>query len=139
MAVLGSYRIFKIAAARAVLAAFDFETMAGNPGGRRVHVPRAKSMRQQSHSRFRVLGAIVLTCGLATLSGCRNDAGTFAAIGTGLGAATGAIIGHQSGHGGEGALIGAGAGALGGYILGNESDKHRHDEYYHGGRRNYDY
>jgi uncharacterized protein YcfJ len=33
------------------------------------------------------------------------------------------VIGHQSGHGGEGAAIGAGVGALGGYIIGNESDK----------------
>jgi hypothetical protein len=96
-------------------------------------------MRSRAGSGLRMLGLMVLAGSAMFLSGCRNDAGTFAAIGTGLGAATGAIIGHQSGHGGEGALIGAGAGALGGYILGNESDKHRHDDYYHGGYRNYDY
>jgi uncharacterized protein YcfJ len=97
-------------------------------------------MHQRTAYRVRVFGALAVASSLTVLSGCRNDAGTFAAVGTGLGAATGAIIGHQSGHAGEGALIGAGAGALGGYIIGNESDKHRHDEYYHGRRyRNYDY
>lgn len=79
----------------------------------------------------------VAAASMTLLSGCHNDAGTFAGVGAGLGAITGAVIGHQSGHGGEGALIGAGAGALGGYILGNESDKHRHEaEHYHS---NYEY
>ncbi len=39
--------------------------------------------------------------------------------GSGLGAATGAIIGHQSGNAGTGALIGATAGAIGGALVGN--------------------
>lgn len=47
----------------------------------------------------------------------------------------GAIIGHQSGHGWEGAAIGAGAGALGGYIVGNEQDKAEQYRY----NPNYDY
>src|SRR5262245_9554398 len=94
------------------------------------------SITQRSYctQRSLVFVAAALTCG-ALMSGCRNDAGTFSAVGAGLGAATGAIIGHQSGHGGEGALIGLGAGALGGYILGNESDKHKAERY----NPNYDY
>jgi len=39
------------------------------------------------------------------------------------GAAIGGIIGHQSGHGWEGALIGGASGALLGGIIGNEMDK----------------
>ena len=42
-----------------------------------------------------------------------------AGIGGVLGAATGAIIGNQSGRAGEGAAIGAGLGALGGGLMGN--------------------
>ena len=75
--------------------------------------------------------------GILFAGGCgeSNNATDGALIGAGLGAAAGAIIGHQSGSAGEGAAIGAGAGALGGYILGNEEDKkemRRHDP-------NYDY
>ncbi len=44
-------------------------------------------------------------------------------LGGGIGAGTGAIIGHQSGHAGEGALIGAGLGAVTGAIVGHEIDK----------------
>ncbi len=46
-----------------------------------------------------------------------------ALIGSAAGAGLGAIIGHQSGHTGQGAAIGAGAGGLGGYVIGNEMDK----------------
>lgn len=46
-----------------------------------------------------------------------------AAIGGLGGAALGGIIGHQSGHGAEGALIGAGAGAVGGALIGEQMDK----------------
>ena len=46
-----------------------------------------------------------------------------AAIGGLGGAALGGIIGHQSGHGVEGALIGAGAGAVGGALVGEQMDK----------------
>lgn len=46
-----------------------------------------------------------------------------AVLGGGIGAGTGAIIGHQSGDAGEGALIGAGIGAITGAIIGHEIDK----------------
>ncbi|QDU41978.1 YMGG-like glycine zipper-containing protein [Symmachiella dynata] len=54
-------------------------------------------------------------------AGCRsmNHTENGALVGTGIGATTGAIIGHQSGHGEGGALIGAAAGALGGALVGN--------------------
>jgi hypothetical protein len=48
-----------------------------------------------------------------------------AVVGGALGAATGAIIGHQSGRQGEGALIGAGVGALTGAIVGDQVDENR--------------
>ncbi len=53
-------------------------------------------------------------------------------LGGGIGAGTGAIIGHQSGHGGEGALIGGAIGAITGAIVGHEIDKSKqpaHTEY----------
>ena len=46
-----------------------------------------------------------------------------AVLGGALGAATGAIIGHQSGKQGEGALIGAGVGALTGALVGDQVDE----------------
>ena len=48
-----------------------------------------------------------------------------AIAGGGIGAGTGAIIGHQSGRGGEGALIGGAIGAITGTIVGHEIDKSR--------------
>jgi hypothetical protein len=41
-----------------------------------------------------------------------------ATLGTAVGAGTGAIIGNQSGHAGEGAAVGAGVGAIGGGLIG---------------------
>jgi hypothetical protein len=41
-----------------------------------------------------------------------------AALGTAVGAGTGAIVGNQTGHAGEGAAVGAGVGALGGGLIG---------------------
>lgn len=55
--------------------------------------------------------------------GCSSKAKTGTLVGAGTGAAAGAIIGHQSGHKGEGALIGGAVGAAGGYMIGNEMDK----------------
>ncbi len=58
-----------------------------------------------------------------------------ALLGGGIGAGTGAIIGHQSGDTAEGALIGGAIGAVTGAIIGHEIDKSRqpaHQEY--GGR-----
>ncbi len=48
-----------------------------------------------------------------------------AVVGGALGAASGAIIGHQSGKQGEGALIGAGLGALTGALVGDQVQKNR--------------
>jgi hypothetical protein len=64
---------------------------------------------------------LVVISGLATGSGCSNLDRTEngALVGSGLGAATGAVIGHQSGNGDAGALIGAAAGAVGGALFGN--------------------
>ncbi len=65
-----------------------------------------------------------------------------AVAGGAIGAGTGAIIGHQSGHGGEGALIGGAVGAISGGLIGHEIDKSRQPpppayqsegEYYGGG------
>ncbi|MGF1633107.1 MAG: hypothetical protein ACFCVE_04600 [Phycisphaerae bacterium] len=77
--------------------------------------------------------------GLLLVGGCANNAQTGAAVGAGLGALGGAIIGNNANGGGRGeagALIGAGVGAAGGYIIGNEQDKaearqyQRHDARY---------
>jgi uncharacterized protein YcfJ len=56
-----------------------------------------------------------------------------ALLGGALGAGLGAIVGNQSGHGGEGALIGAGAGALIGAIAGDqvEQQQRREHAYHH--------
>jgi len=64
--------------------------------------------------------AVALLCPLSI--GCQNNTQTGAAIGSGLGALTGAIIGHQTGNKETGALIGAAAGAVGGGLLGNAAD-----------------
>lgn len=65
-----------------------------------------------------VIGLVSLLCS----SGCSNlnHTGNGALVGSGIGAATGAIIGHQSGHRDAGALIGAAAGAVGGAVVGQE-------------------
>jgi len=64
-----------------------------------------------------------------------------AVAGGALGAGTGAIIGHQSGHGGEGALIGAGVGAIAGGLIGHGIDRknppsHNHEHEYDSGADN---
>jgi hypothetical protein len=58
-----------------------------------------------------------------TEPGRHEVAGTLA--GGALGAGTGAIIGHQSGHAGRGTAIGAGVGALAGNIIGRGIDEAR--------------
>ena len=64
----------------------------------------------------------VLALGLAlSMLGCNTTpVQDGAVLGGALGAASGAIIGHQSGRQGEGALIGAGLGALTGAIVGDQ-------------------
>lgn len=58
----------------------------------------------------------------AALLGCTTTQKGAGVGGLG-GAVLGGIIGHQSGHGVEGALIGAGAGAVGGALIGEQMDK----------------
>ena len=57
-------------------------------------------------------------------AGCTNTQ-KGAAWGTGIGAATGAVIGHQSGNRDKGALIGAAVGGLGGAAVGHQKDKQK--------------
>ena len=64
----------------------------------------------------------LLSISALTLIGCTTTQ-KGAGIGALGGAALGGIIGHQSGHGVEGALIGAGAGAVGGALIGEQMDK----------------
>ncbi len=61
-------------------------------------------------------------------TGCANQGSTVrtkqgAVAGGVLGAATGAVIGHQKGRGLEGAAIGGGVGAAGGALLGSAEDE----------------
>jgi len=60
--------------------------------------------------------AISLVSVLA-LVGCGSTTNSRVASGTGMGAATGAIIGSFGADAGKGALIGAGVGALGGVLV----------------------
>lgn len=62
---------------------------------------------------------IVLALALLVVSGCTSTQ-KGAGLGGLIGAGTGAIIGHQSGHTKEGALIGAAAGAAGGALIGDQ-------------------
>ncbi len=74
----------------------------------------------------------------ASFMSCSNSprARTGTVIGALGGAGVGGIIGSQSGRGLEGAAIGAGLGALGGNLIGGSQDQNRRDDrYYHGNRR----
>lgn len=66
-----------------------------------------------------VIGTISLLCGCAS-TGHNTVAG--AAVGTGIGALSGTIIGSQTGHAGNGMAIGAATGALAGGLIGNAED-----------------
>jgi uncharacterized protein YcfJ len=66
-----------------------------------------------------VICLVVLVFGVGCDSNAKNDA----LIGGGVGAGTGAIIGHQSGKTGQGALIGGAIGAGTGLLIGNAQDK----------------
>lgn len=66
-----------------------------------------------------ILMLVVVSLGLAFVSGCESDAQTGALIGTAAGAGIGQAIGHDTGS----TLIGAGVGGGAGYIIGNEQDK----------------
>lgn len=72
------------------------------------------------------MSLLVIVAGALIVSGCEGigtaaQSKTFQGglLGSGLGAAAGAIIGNQSGRAGQGAAIGAGLGALGGGLMGN--------------------
>lgn len=72
-------------------------------------------MKKKIHSFFPVIALAVLL----TTQGCATQGQTGAAIGSGLGALAGQIIGDDT----EGTLIGAAVGAGIGYVIGNERDK----------------
>jgi len=66
-----------------------------------------------------ILVVVVVSLGLAFVTGCESDAQTGAAIG----ALAGAGIGQLAGGDTESTLIGAAVGGGVGYMLGNESDR----------------
>ncbi len=65
----------------------------------------------------------LVTTGCQTPEGQPDNTATGALAGGALGAITGAIIGHQSGRGGEGAAIGGAIGALTGGLIGHSIDQ----------------
>lgn len=81
---------------------------------------------------FSLLASLGL--GLASCTSGPN-AQTGTVVGALGGAAAGGIIGHQSGRGLEGAAIGAGLGALGGNLIGGAQDQRNYErrEYYRRG------
>jgi len=72
---------------------------------------------QVSHISF-----VVALIALLLVSGCTATQKGIGA-GTLLGGGAGAVIGHQSGHAGEGAVIGAVGGAVAGGLIGHEVGK----------------
>jgi len=75
---------------------------------------------------MRFKSIIVIFIAVLALTGCETM-GDKTKKGVGIGALTGAaiggIVGHQGGHGWEGALIGGAAGAAAGGLIGNQMDK----------------
>jgi len=71
-----------------------------------------------------MLGALFL---MFLVASCGTTEGG-ALAGGALGAGTGAIIGHQTGHTGEGALIGGAVGAVSGGLIGHELEKNRQQQ-----------
>lgn len=85
---------------------------------------------------------LLLACTLLSsfsLISCSNgpNARTGTVLGALGGAAAGGIIGNQSGRGLEGAAIGAGLGALGGNVIGGSSDQRNNQYYNNNNRRRY--
>ena len=79
---------------------------------------------------MKALLKLVIVLSSSILVGCATgpEAQSGTVIGGVLGAATGGIVGHQSGRGLEGAAIGGGIGAVAGNIFGNAQDTRR--QYY---------
>jgi outer membrane lipoprotein SlyB len=77
------------------------------------------------------LTCLFLTTAAFTMSSCSSgpNARTGTVLGALGGAAAGGIIGNQSGRGLEGAAIGAGLGALGGNVIGGSSDQRNNQNY----------
>jgi hypothetical protein len=71
----------------------------------------------------RLVSAVIVPALFAC--GCSSMSDTEKGVGLGglLGAGTGALIGHATGHTGAGALIGAGVGAVSGGLIGNAVDE----------------
>ncbi len=66
-----------------------------------------------------ILMVVVVSLGLALVTGCESDAQT----GAGLGALAGAGVGALAGGDTESTLVGAAVGGGAGYMIGNEQDK----------------
>ena len=73
-------------------------------------------MKRATLPALTALGAVLLLGAGCQGGPIRDTAQQEIAAGTGLGAATGALLGSLSGDFGWGALIGAAAGATGGYL-----------------------
>jgi uncharacterized membrane protein len=65
--------------------------------------------------KFMTIGTALIS--ILLLAACGSTTTSRVATGTGMGAASGALIGSLSGNAGRGALIGAGVGALGGVLV----------------------
>lgn len=63
----------------------------------------------------------ILLISALLLAGCTTTQ-KGAVVGGAAGAGLGAIIGHQSGHGGEGAVIGGAVGAISGALIGEKME-----------------
>lgn len=75
-------------------------------------------MRQSRRMLWAVVGTALLFAGCEAET-LQSKTVQGAALGSALGAGTGAIIGHQTGRAGEGTAIGAGLGALAGGLIGH--------------------
>jgi len=102
-------------------------------------IKRQNTIAKELQNRYSHAMKTLLLCALlasASLVSCTSgpNAQTGTVLGALGGAAAGGIIGNQSGRGLEGAAIGAGLGAVGGNMIGGAQDQ-RNAEY---DNRNYD-
>ena len=68
-----------------------------------------------------MMGCALIVMGCESMNNTEKGAGIGALTGAGIGG----IVGHQGGHGWEGALIGGAAGAVAGGLFGNQMDQHQ--------------